>query len=217
MRDFPVFTTDSGVSSLILKEIPYKREAYIRLLDVQPDGLAAHLAECIQFCRIAGAERVYAAGSGLQDYPKGAAILEMRGTANPAADQSACLFPVTEGTVSVWREIYNNAMNQVDNAGTLEKRDEKKLLESTGVSFVHENGSLLGIGWLEDHKLLAVAATEKGMGKKVLDTLFSACPGETLLLEVASTNEKAIRLYEKLGFVKTRLLTQWHIVFPIPE
>ena len=26
MRDFPIFTTDYGVASLILKEIPYKKE-----------------------------------------------------------------------------------------------------------------------------------------------------------------------------------------------
>ena len=214
MRDFPVFTTDFGVSSLILREIPYKKEAYIRLLDVQPDGLAEHLEECIQFCRIAGAERVYAAGSGLNNYPKGAAVLEMHGISCPDPEQAACLFPVTEATVSLWREIYNKSMANVDNAGTLEKRDEKQLLESTGVFFIHENKTLLGIGWIEDHRLLAVAATKKGMGRRVMHTLLSACPGDDLLLEVASTNERAIHLYETLGFLKTRLLTQWHIVFP---
>ena len=31
MRDFPVFTTEYGVASLILKEVPYRQEAYIIL------------------------------------------------------------------------------------------------------------------------------------------------------------------------------------------
>ena len=31
MRDFPVFPTDCGVSSLILREIPYRAEAYIHI------------------------------------------------------------------------------------------------------------------------------------------------------------------------------------------
>ena len=33
MKDFPVFTTENGVASLILKEIPYRGEAYIHLRD----------------------------------------------------------------------------------------------------------------------------------------------------------------------------------------
>ena len=58
MKDFPVFTTDYGVSSLILREIPYRREAYIHIQDVQPDQLAEHLRECVSFCRMAGAESI---------------------------------------------------------------------------------------------------------------------------------------------------------------
>ena len=217
MRDFPIFTTEYGVSSLILRESPYRKEAYIRILDVQPDGLSDHLAECISFCRMAGAEQIFAAGSGLDSYPQAAAIVEMRGTASPDPAQIACLFPVTEQTVSFWRELHNKAMAGVDNAGTLEKRDEKKILESTGACFVHDHGRLLGIGWLEDGKLLAVAAVLPGKGTQVMHTLMSICAGCDIVLEVASTNEKAIHLYEKLGFVKTRLLTQWFSVFTSGE
>ena len=36
MRDFPIFTTEYGVSSLTLKEIPYKKQAFICIRDVQP-------------------------------------------------------------------------------------------------------------------------------------------------------------------------------------
>ena len=59
MKDFPVFTTENGVASLVLKEIPYRRCAYIILRDsLEPEAL---LAECISFCRACGAERVFAA------------------------------------------------------------------------------------------------------------------------------------------------------------
>lgn len=62
MKDFPCFATDDGVASLILKEIPYRQEAYIRFQDVQPGRLAPFLEECVSFCRMAGAEKIYAQG-----------------------------------------------------------------------------------------------------------------------------------------------------------
>lgn len=213
MRDFPVFTTDHGVSSLVLKEIPYRQEAYITIQSVQEDGFAAHLEECMSFCRMAGADKIYAKGSGkLESYPLHCAVLEMRGTAWVDKEKMENLFPVTEATVSRWRDMYNEKMRSVDNAGTLEKRDEQKILESGGAYFVHHAGELLGIGWMDDTKLLAVASTVPGAGERVMHTLMSLVEGADMTLEVASTNEKAIRLYEKLGFLKTAEVSRWYCV-----
>lgn len=213
MRDFPIFTTEYGVSSLVLKEIPYKKQAYIRIRDVQSAFLREHLKECVDFCRMAGAEYIFAAGNeDLSQYPLYTSVLEMRGTAWVDPRKLACLFPVTEATVSKWRGIYNETMAAVDNAGTLESRDEQKILESVGAYFVHRDGQLLGIGWLDDTKLLAVAAVQKGAGETVMHTLMSLVEGDTMTLEVASTNSRAIRLYEKLGFLKTAVISSWHQV-----
>ena len=78
MRDFPIFTTEYGVASLFLKEIPYKNEAYIRIRDVQSGFLKEHLAECVSFCRMAGAERVYAADHPqLSDWPYAFSLYKM--------------------------------------------------------------------------------------------------------------------------------------------
>lgn len=210
MRDFPIFTTEYGVASLILKEIPYRGIAYIRIRDVQPEDLRALLAECISFCRMAGAEHIYAAGHpGLEGYPHYGSVLEMRGEARVNPEKLASLFPVTEATAAKWREIYNRAMAAVPNAATLECRDEEELIQAVGSYFIHRDGNLLGIGWLEDTKLLALAATERGAGETVMNTLMSLVEGSAMTLEVASNNEKAIRLYERLGFVKTGELTRW--------
>lgn len=213
MRDFPVFATDFGVASLVLKEIPYREEAYITIQDVQPDGFEEHLKECVSFCRMAGAEMIYAKGhEQLEQYPLHTAVYEMRGTAWVDKEQLECLFPVTEETVSRWRTLYNDRMRTVDNAGTLEARDEKRIVESGGAYFVHRNGELLGIGWLEDTKLLAVASVKPGAGERVMHTLMSLIEGADMTLEVASTNERAIRLYENLGFLKTAELSRWYHV-----
>lgn len=213
MRDFPIFTTEFGVSSLILKEIPYRNEAYIRIRDVQEAYFGEHLAECVSFCRMCGAERIFAEGTAqLEQYPLYTSVYQMNGTACPQEEKVASLFPVTEQTVSKWRSIYNEAMRSVDNAGTLESREEKQILESGSAYFVHRSGELLGIFWLEDNKLLAIAAVQKGAGETVMHTMMTLLEGRQITLEVASTNHRAIRLYERLGFIKTAELTRWHQV-----
>lgn len=215
MRDFPIFTTEYGVSNLTLKEIPYKNVAYIHVLDHQQGFFREHLAECVAFCRMCGAERIFASSAeGLEAYPLHTSVLEMRGIAKADPEKVKCLFPVTERTVGRWREVYNRKMRPVDNSATLEHRDEEKLLSSGGAYFIHEDGKLLGIGWLEEGKLLAVAATEPGMGEAVMHTVMSLIHGQPMVLEVASTNGRAIRLYEKLGFLKTAEVLRWYDVTP---
>ncbi len=210
MRDIPFFTTDSGVSALALKEIPYRSEAYIRVLEVQKTGLSDHIAQCASFCRMAGAEKIYATGHpDLDRWPLYTAVAEMRGSAWVDKEKLACVFPVTEATVTQWRGYYNRKMSGVDNAATLESRDEKRILDSGGAYYIHENGTLLGIGWLEDCKLLAIAA-EPGQGQRVLHSLMSLVEGASMTLEVASTNSRAIRLYEKLGFLKVSEISRWY-------
>ena len=213
MRDFPFFTTETGVSSLVLKEVPYKGIAYIRIQDVQPENLTAHLAECADFCRAVGADRVVATGhDDLETLPLYTAVQVMTAQAWVDPEKMACLFPVTESTVRRWREIYNQRMAEVDTAGTLEAKQESEILASGGAYFVHDAGEPLGIGWLDDCKLKAVAAVKIGAGERVMHTLMSLVEGDTMALEVASTNTRALRLYEKLGFLKVAETTRWYRV-----
>ena len=211
MRDFPIFTTEFGVSSLFLKEIPYKNEAYIRIRDVQEDFFEDHLRECVAFCRMAGAERIFAADhEKLSEHPLHASILEMRATAWVDTDKLKNLFPVTEATVGRWRQLHNEKLRNVDCSATLTAKEEKDILDSNGAYFVHDNGKLLGLGWLEDLELKTVAAVEKGAGECVMHTLMSLVEGAQMHLEVASTNQRAIALYKKLGFLPTAENTRWY-------
>lgn len=209
MKDFPMFDTEFGIASLVLKEIPYKGIAYIIFREVwDPEKL---LAECVSFCRMCGAEVICASGhESLECYPLYTAVLEMRGEATVDISSLKSLFPVTEATVSQWRSIYNEKMRPIDNAATMTAFDEKRIVQSGGAYFVHEDGDLLGIGWLDDTELLAVAAAKPGTGRAVLNTLMSLIEGSRMHLEVASTNERAIRLYEKMGFIKTKEISRWY-------
>lgn len=213
MRDLPFFITDNGVADLILKEIPYKQTAYIRVREAQPGELDELIGECRSFCRMAGADRIYATGHPeLDRWPRYTEVLAMRGTAWVDREKLCSLFPVTDQTVARWRGIYNERMASVHNSATLESRDEKRIVESAGAYFVHENGDLLGIGWLEDTALLAVASVKPGAGEKVMHTLMSLVEGAVMSLEVASTNERAIKLYEKLGFLPVASVSEWYDV-----
>ena len=215
MKDFPIFPTEHGVASLTLREIPYRKTAYIHVQDVQPGKMAELLEECTGFCRACGAEEVLAGGAGAFDaWPFCTGVMEMNLCRTEAEDPTACLWPVTEENVGTFRAIYNEGMAGVDLAATLPRQREAEILESCGAYFVHRDGKLLGIGWISGEELKAIVSVIPGMGQTVLQTLLSASCSERIRLEVASTNMRAIRLYERMGFLKTRELMRWHRVWP---
>ena len=207
MRDIPMFTTPYGVASLALAQIPYRGTAYIRVRSAADGGLIDLVKECADFCRAAGAEQIFWTCDEEQDLPY-SAVLEMRGQAAVDPELVEKLFPVSEQTAQKWRQIHNERMKEVDHAVYLRESDEKSLITS-GAYFIHKDGQILGIGWLEDDTIRAIASVEKGAGERIAYTLMSLTHGD-LRLEVASTNTRAIRLYEKLGFIKTKELCRWY-------
>ncbi len=209
MRDFPIFPTGHGAASLTLKEIPYRKEAFVHIQSSQEPELL--LQECSDFCIACGAQTVYATGHDyLERYPFYTALVEMRGQIPLCEEQVPAMFPVTEPTVGKWREIYNTKMKQVPLASTLESRDDKRILTSGGAYFVHTAGELLGIGWLDDARVKAIASVQPGAGEHILKAMQSILPQQQLALEVASVNLKAMALYERMGFLKTRELARWY-------
>ena len=213
MKDFPMFTTEYGVASLFMKEIPYKEKAYIVIhSSEQPEEL---LKECVSFCRICGAEEVFASGHEyLERYPLHTIVYEMQGEVQVDESKVEHLWPVTRETVGQWREICNRRMRDIDNSATQEARDEKEILETGDAYFVHHSGELLGIGWIRDGELLELASVVPGAGERVMHTLMSILPGQVLKLQVVSTNFRAISLYERLGFIKTAEKSRWFQVHP---
>ena len=210
MKDIPMFDTETGVSTLILKEIPYKQVAYVKVQSVQPDGLGEHLRECVSFCRMCGAERVLASGhEGLEQWPVFCSVTTMALGLPATMEYGANLFPVTEATVGQWRSIYNERMGPVDNAATMTARDEKQILAG-GAYFVHEDGELLGIGWMKGSELLCIASVKPGAGERVTKTLLTLSDSDRVTLDVASTNRRAIRLYERMGFVPVAQKAKWY-------
>ena len=211
MKDIPVFTTENGVASLTLREIPYRGIAYIKIQSsMTPDAL---IEECVQFCSMCGAERIVATGHpALEKYPLRNAVIQRRRPLEGLPDTDAALFPVQEQMLKQWLEIYNTGMRNVANAAWMTEKDGAEMLQKGDGYFVHRGDTLLGIGKASGDKIGAIVAVQKGAGADVVLALCHALSADSVMLEVASNNDRAVRLYDRLGFLPTAELSRWYIV-----
>ena len=208
MRDIPIFTGEHGVASLTLSQIPYKQEAYIRIQSsAEPDLL---LQECVSFCKAVGAECIYFTGYDDHNYPCYTELFEMSVLRENLPDTDAALIPVQQDTVKKWTEIYNQRMAQVPTAAYMREQDGRRLLAAGNGYFVHRNGELLGIGIASGETIAAIASAVPGAGRDVLLALNHALSGERAVVEVASENKAACKLYDSLGFLPVRTITKWY-------
>lgn len=212
MKDFPVFTTENGIASLKMSQIPYTGSAYITIEDTcDPKGL---IGDCLEFCRAVGAENIYATGHGfLTTYPLHTHIYRMRIAKDAIGDTDAAIFPVTEKTVSGFVSIYNEKMRSVPNAAYLSSDDARKLLEDKNAYFVHRGETLLGIAIGSGGVIHSLAACVPGMGQTVIEAICHALTEDTVELEVASENHRAMRLYERMGFTVSEHLLSWYKIY----
>jgi len=211
MRDIPMFTTEFGVASLVLKEIPYQETAYIIIRDsLEPEKL---LEECRGFCRACGAEKIYATGHAiLESRPLLTAMWEMRRDLAGIPDTDAALWPVQEHTLDSWRRIYNQKVKFVPNGAWMTEADGKAMLQKGDGYFIHLGGELLGIGRASVEVIDWVASVKPGAGRDVVCALAHALTGDVATLTVASENKKAVRLYESLGFMPVKEISRWYQV-----
>lgn len=211
MKDIPVFTTEYGVASLILREIPYQQTAYIRIQSsLEPEKL---MEECVGFCRMVGAERIYAMGDPyLEKYPFHTAMYRMTGHRESIGDTDAALWPVQEHTADEFQRIFNAKAPSVPNGAWMTDQDTKEMLSKGEGYFVHRGNTLLGIGRVYEGELRFVASVYPGAGADVVKALCHAITEDTVELIVASTNLKALKLYESLGFLRNTELSRWYRV-----
>ena len=208
MRDIPVFTGEHGVASLTLSQIPYKQEAYIRIQSsLDPEHF---LEECAGFCRAAGAERIFFTGYESHNYPVYMELMEMAVLRENLPDTDAALMPLQEKILGEWIEIYNRRMRSVPASSYMRVQDGKQLLSAGDAYFVHRGEQLLGIGVASGGTIQAIASVVPGAGRDVLLALNHALFGERVVVEVASENAAAYKLYTSLGFLPTRMILRWY-------
>lgn len=209
MQDIPMFTTEYGVATLLLKEIPYRGDAYVRVHD--SSMIDKLLEECCDFCKMAGAKAVYVTGSNLpKEYPLFAEIWVMEGNIHSLPETDAVLVRVRENSSELWKSIYNDTMKNVPAAAFMSQAKLADLISDGSAYFVYRENVMLGIGVASDRKIDCVVSVVPGAGRDVLCALCGVINGETATLEVAAENQRAISLYERLGFSKTEIKEKWY-------
>ncbi len=205
MKNLPFFTTQYGVASLTLDQIPYTRSAYITIQSTQdPEKL---IGECADFCRAVGAEKIYACNhDSLRQFPLHTDVVEMEAEKKTLPKSSANLLAVTEATADEFCRIYNEKMRDVKTAGYMTRSQ----ISRENAYFVYDKEVMIGIGIIKKDTLCAVASLRKGAGKDVLCALCRILDSDVVRLEVASENKKAMTLYNSLGFQQKAVINSWY-------
>ncbi|MFI3312871.1 MAG: hypothetical protein R3Y62_03205 [Eubacteriales bacterium] len=204
MKNIPLFTSEYGLATLILEEIPTKGLGFIIIRST--DNLSGLLSDGVKFCHMCGAETVYAtAEAPIPGYPLAYEILEFSAKKNqlPAPIGDLKLVPITAENQDTLLSYYEEAFRNVQGSGQYSKETQDGFLAYVGEK-------LVGIGAISEGKLEVIATLEPGMGYALATHLLAKIPEEIITLEVSSTNEKALNLYKKLKFSQTAVLKTYH-------
>ena len=82
-----------------------------------------------------------------------------------------------------------------------------------------DGGEAAGVAQWTDGCLRAIGVlpAHRGLGYPLALTILARMTAEAVTLGVSSANGPALRLYERLGFVRSRLLSRWYDLDAIRE
>lgn len=217
MNNIPMFLSQGGTASLVLREIPYSGKAYVLLQTVIPDRLPMMIEECCGFCKTCGAQQIFFSWKdGSLPLPKDHDILNLtvQKSALPLGTPVS-LQPICEANDSIYISIYNKCFSNVSNAAFYDRKQIQRiyLLHQQAYIALTEAGTPFGIGELHENELAAIGVLPeyRGQGFDLALSLMERCPGPEITLTVASDNTAALRLYEKLGFHVSGIASSWYL------
>lgn len=204
MKNIPLFTSEYGVATLILEEIPTKQAGFVLVRST--DNLAGLLADGAKFCRMCGAEVVYGTGDfDFFDYQLAYELLEFSAEKHqlPKPDGKMKLVAVDDSNASPFLQKYDQIFAGQVGIGA------PKLEEGIGY-LVYEGEEWVGIGQIAPGRLEVIGSLKRGMGYDIAAALLAGISAEIITLQVCSLNETAIKLYEKLGFQQGNVMSQYY-------
>ena len=211
---------EGGTASLILREIPHRGIAYIRLLTIR--DLASLVAECASFCRGCGANTVFLTRGPepLADYPHAYDTLHLHVQKKALLKPTFpfVLEPMTTDNDAIYQRIYNLCFLDVPGAATYDRAEIRRIYEHRQQAFLalDSSGTPCGMGELHDNELAAIGLLPeyrgKGLSRDLALTLLALCPGPDITLITASSNGPALSLYDSLGFTVCGKVSMWYLL-----
>ncbi len=201
---------------MILREIPISGKAFFLLRTVLPGKEKNLVAECASFCRMCGAEEIFASWSnGDLPFLSPAYDIYLLHVAKSALPQGkpVHLTPMTPENDAIYQRIYNRCFSPVSHAASYDRGQIARIYREGQRAFLalDENERPYGIGELHGDEMAAIAVlpNHRGKGTDLAISLLNLCPGEDLTVTVASDNNAAMHLYEKLGFHLSGIESKW--------
>lgn len=215
MKDIPIFTGQFGIATLILREIPHQGGAYVMVRGTKEGYLQAFLEECRTFCVMAGAQWVLATADEPLDFlPHVHDMLELScpRALLPPPSKPVEAIPVTVENGEEFLRCYRLLFRAIPNAATYTQTDLQRILEQEQACLALVDGKTAGIAQWTDGELCAIGVLPeyRGLGHRLALTVFSRMTAEEITLRVSSSNAPALRLYQKLGFDRKRILSRWY-------
>ena len=219
MKNIPLFTSSYGLATLILKEISWNGRAYVLIRSVWNDQTAALLEECCGFCRAAGAEEIYASWD-TAELPAVHVwdMIDMvcEKAALPAPRQAVELEQVTPETAEDYLAIYNQCFREVPAAASYDRKSLEPLYGEELAWLAKVDGCFAAVAEISKEGLegIAVLPAFRGLGYDLAATVLQMVPSTRVKLKVASVNDRAGRLYDRLGFTPLGVSRRWYRIHP---
>ena len=215
MKNIPMFTSSYGLATLILKEIAWNGRAYVLVRSVWNDQIAALLDECRSFCRAVGAEEIYASWDA-EELPAEHAwdMIDMAcpKSALPAPRQTVELEQAAPETAEDYLRIYNQCFRDVPAAASYDRKSLEPLYGEDLIWLAKVRGQYAAVAEISKEGLegIAVLPEFRGLGFDLAAAVLRMVPSTEVRLKVASTNVRARRLYDRLGFAEVGISRRWY-------
>ena len=212
MKNIPLFTTMHGVASIILEGIPFNKTAYIRIQTSSDPALLC--SDCIDFCRAAGAETIYAMGHSpsrktMPDFT----IIRMKRDRITLPLINTQLVAVDKENFTEFRRLYNQRMKEISAVSYVSVADLNNLLKKNNGYFIYQDAEMIGIGIADEVWIRTIISLKPGKGEAVLLSLNTVLEGNEVCVELVDNNLPAKRLYERMGFQYYETVSEWYKIY----
>lgn len=182
---------------------------------------------CLVKLGIGGETKVPAGFPGAFGFSQAYSLLQMKFTGKLPVAKSAAqieLSPLSPDNIDEYVSTTNAGFAGTPNAATIQADDARQMLdnETLRCGLIRTDNHTIGCyelkldgsdGWIESVSLLPASRGKGNGGAAVvrLIEMLRQLGSATVKLSVIDANEKAYRLYQRLGFAIDRVLSRWYV------